>query len=54
MTKLVIEGPKQSEPVAPVRVQLNKTPVTEIVSDTNKAQEQELATRKEELAAQEA
>ena len=52
--KLVIEGPKQLEPVAPVSVQNNKTPVTETVPDTNKAQEQELATLKEELEAQEA
>ena len=40
MAKLVIEGPKQSEPVALVTVQNNKTPVTEAVPDTNKMQEQ--------------
>ena len=40
--------------MSPVSVQQNKTPVTETISDTNKAQEQELATLKEELAAQEA
>ena len=54
MAKLVIEGPKQSQPVALVSVQQNKTSVTEIVPDTNKAQELELTTLKKELAAQEA
>ena len=52
--ELVIEGPKQLEPVAPVSVQNNETPVTETVPDTNKAHEQELAQLKEDLAAQEA
>ena len=53
--KLVIKGPtKQLEPVAPMSVQTNKTPVTKTVPNTNKAQEQELITLKEELEAQEA
>ena len=41
--KLIIEGPKQSEPVALVSVQNDQTPVTETVWGTNKAHEQELA-----------
>ena len=54
MAKLVIEGPQQSEPVAPVTLQNNKTPLTEVGPDTNKTPAQELATLREDLAAQEA
>ena len=52
--KQVTEGPRLLEPVAPVNEQTNKMPVTEIALDAHKAQEQELATLREELAAQEA
>ena len=52
--KMVIEGPKQPEPMAPVSVQINKMLVIETVSKTNKAQEQELAKCKEDLVSQEA
>ena len=54
MAKLVIEGPKQSEPVALVTVQNNKTLVTEVVPDTNKMPSQHLATLREDQAAEEA
>ena len=54
LAKLVVTGPQQSEPVAPVNVQNNITPVTEVVPNINKAQAQELAILKEDLAAQEA
>ena len=33
--KLVIEGPRQPKPVAPVSVQSNKTSMTETVPETN-------------------
>ena len=52
--KLVIEGPTLTEPVAPVSVQTKRMMVPETTPNTTKAQEQELATLKEELAAHEA
>ena len=63
LAKMVITGPQEQEPVAPVHVQNNETPttvhnnttpVTETIPDTITAQAQELAVLKEDLAAQEA
>ena len=63
LAKMVVTRPQQLEPVAPVSVQnnktwttvqTNKTPVTEVVPNTNTEQAQELVVLKEDLAAQEA